>query len=282
MPRLQCAYAILRRGLCLRLHGVRCIVLCVAARVPWAADELLVAFRLYCRTPFGKLHQRNPEIVELSRKLGRTPSAIVMKACNFASLDPEQRKRHITALQNASQADRQLWDRFQENPEEVASEAEAAYAEVTGREAEALDTEFEPPQGPSETSRLVHVRRVQAFFRDTVLVSYENRCALSDLALPDLLNASHIIPWKADVQRRADPRNGIALNALYDRAFDRGLITFDSSLRVVLSRRLQKGKVSPFHRDALLRLEGRKLRSPTRFPPDPEAIAYHREHIFRD
>ncbi len=205
-----------------------------------------------------------------------------MKACNFASLDPEQRKRHITALQNASQADRQLWDRFQENPEEVASEAEAAYAEVTGREAEALDTEFEPPQGPSETSRLVHVRRVQAFFRDTVLVSYENRCALSDLALPDLLNASHIIPWKADVQRRADPRNGIALNALYDRAFDRGLITFDSSLRVVLSRRLQKGKVSPFHRDALLRLEGRKLRSPTRFPPDPEAIAYHREHIFRD
>jgi len=54
---------------------------------PWSRDELLVAFRLYCRTPFGKLHQNNPKIIEMSRVLGRTRSAMGMKACNFASLE---------------------------------------------------------------------------------------------------------------------------------------------------------------------------------------------------
>jgi putative restriction endonuclease len=121
------------------------------------------------------------------------------------------------------------------------------------------------------------------FFRDAVLISYENRCALSEIAMSDLLNASHIIPWKVEVERRADPRNGIALNVLYDRAFDRGLITFDTSLRVVLSQQLAKAAAPPpLHRHALLALEGRKLRLPKRFAPDPEAMAYHREHVFSD
>jgi putative restriction endonuclease len=237
------------------------------ARVRWSPEELLVAFRLYCRMPFGRLHQRNPDIVELSRKLGRTPSAVAMKACNFASLDPVQRARDRKALENVSQADRQLWQRFQRNPEEVASEAEAAYAEVTGRDAPALEMGLESPEGPSEISRMVRTRRVQGFFRDAVLISYDNRCALSEIAVPDLLNASHIIPWKVAIERRADPRNGIALNVLYDRAFDRGLITFDTSLRVVLSRRLQTAHAPPLHRQALLSLDDEKCVSPKGLPP---------------
>jgi predicted restriction endonuclease len=251
-------------------------------RAHWSPDELLVAFRLYCRTPFGRLHQHNPEIVRLSRALGRTPSALAMKACNFASLDPAQRARKIKALENVSRADRELWERFGDHPEQVAFEAEAAYASLTGQEAPPLETELQPPQGPSETQRSVRARRVQSFFRDAVLVSYNNCCALSDIAVPDLLNASHIVPWKTSVERRADPCNGIALNALYDRAFDRGLITFDESLRVVLSRRLGNGGAPGLHREALLSLHGRKLRLPSRFAPDPDAIAYHREHVFTD
>jgi predicted restriction endonuclease len=112
------------------------------------------------------------------------------------------------------------------------------------------------------------------------MARYNYRCALSDIALPELLNASHIIPWKADTARRADPRNGIALNALYDRAFDRGLITFDESFRVVLSGPVRIGDPPPLHRQALIDLEGKKLRIPDRFAPYPLAMAYHREHIF--
>jgi putative restriction endonuclease len=249
-------------------------------RVPWSRDELLVAFRLYCRTPFGKLHRLNPDIIALSRALGRTPSAVGMKACNFASLDPVQRARNITALGNVGRADRELWDAFLANPEAIAAEAEAAYARLTGRDAPPLETELDLPEGPTETVRTIRARRVQSFFRAAVLASYEYRCALSDIALPHLLNASHIIPWKTDTARRADPRNGIALNALYDRAFDRGLITFDNSLRVVLSPRLRATDPPPLHRQALLEIEGRPLRLPHRFAPDPAALAYHRERVF--
>lgn len=146
-----------------------------------------------------------------------------------SSLDPVQRARNITALGNVARADRELWDAFLANPEAIAAEAEAAYARLTGRDAPPLETELDLPEGPTEIVRTVRARRVQSFFRAAVLASYEYRCALSDIALPDLLNASHIVPWKTDTARRADPRNGIALNALYDRAFDRGLITFDDA-----------------------------------------------------
>lgn len=249
-------------------------------RVHWSEEELLVAFLLYCRTSFGRLHRSNPDIVKLSRVLGRTPSAVAMKACNFASLDPAQRARNIRALGNVSQANRQMWIRFQQNPEKVAFDAEAAYAALTGHDSPPLEQELQLPEGPSDIARMVRARRVQAFFRDAVMISYDFRCVLSDIAVPELLTASHIIPWAVDVDRRADPRNGIALNALYDRAFDRGLITFDHCWRVVLSRRLRADNAPPFHRKFLLSLEGQRLRLPSRFAPDPDAMEYHREQVF--
>jgi predicted restriction endonuclease len=248
----------------------------------WTPQELLVAFRLYCRTPFGKLHQHNPEIIELSRKLGRTPSALGMKACNFASLDPTQQARNITALGNVSRADRELWAAFHEDSQTIAAAAEAAFRRLMEQDttSQTSDIDFDLPEGPTEITRTTQVRRIQSFFRSAVLTSYGYRCALSGIALPELLNASHIIPWKANPARRADPRNGIALNALYDRAFDRGLMTFDDSLRVVLSNRLKIGDLPILHRQAFLELEGKPLHLPGRFSPDPVAMAYHREHVF--
>lgn len=251
-------------------------------RLGWSQGELLVAFRLYCRTPFGKLHQRNPEIIELARLLGRTPSAVAMKACNFASLDPIQKSRKIAALGNVSRADRELWALFEENAESVATAAEAAYARLNGSESAVPLPEMEQPEGPTEVERLVRVRRIQSFFRAAVLTSYDYRCALSDIALPELLTASHIIPWSVNPERRADPRNGIALNALYDRAFDRGLITFDASWRLAVSSRLKTENPPIVQRQSLLDMEGHVLRMPERFAPDPEAMTYHRERLFQN
>jgi len=45
----------------------------------WSRDELLLAFNLYCRTPFGKMHSRNPDVIDLSKLIGRTPSSVAMK-----------------------------------------------------------------------------------------------------------------------------------------------------------------------------------------------------------
>lgn len=275
------------------LHAgtLRAMILIMAIRKDWTHEQLLVAFRLYCRTPFGRLHRGNPEIIELARLMGRTPSSVGMKACNFASLDPVQRARKIVGLGNVSRDDRLLWDAFQENAEATAAEAEAAFVRLTGMEpapaeAEVADEgEFAAPTGPTEVTRTVRARRVQGFFRAAVLTSYESRCAISGMAVPQLLNASHIIPWQKDTKRRADPCNGIALNTLYDRAFDRGLITFDESLRMVLSDRLKGRKknqeIPPLLKQSFHDLEGTALRLPKRFVPDPTAIAYHREVVFR-
>lgn len=247
----------------------------------WTWEETLIAFRLYCRTAFGKLHQHNPEIISLAAKLGRTPSSVGMKACNFASLDPVQQARGIKGLANRSRLEEEIWRRFSDDSEAIAAEAEQAYEGLSSNQAGVEVTELQRPAGPTDELRTVRVRRVQSFFRDAVLTSYGYRCALTGLAIPALLNASHIVPWSVSTARRADPRNGICLNVLHDRAFDRGLITFDPSLRMVLSPgidlRIGHGTLV----EALAGCVGRPLVRPERFAPDEAAMAYHRDHIFQ-
>src|SRR5690606_10708269 len=205
----------------------------------WQEDELLLTLHLYCRLPFGKLHQSNPDVIQIAQVIGRTPSAVAMKACNFASLDPALTQK---GLHGASKADRALWDAFMANSTEVAEKAESLFELRVEQQTPVFTPSEKPvnfPTGATESMREVKVRRVQRFFRQAVLESYNNRCAISGLAIPELLVASHIIPWAEDESRRADPTNGIALNALYDKAFDRHLISFDSDFRLVLSPTLE-------------------------------------------
>ena len=65
---------------------------------PWSRDELVVAMNLYCKLPFGQLHERNPVIIKLAEQIGRTSGSVAMKLCNFASLDPVQQARGIKGL----------------------------------------------------------------------------------------------------------------------------------------------------------------------------------------
>ncbi|MGQ0634603.1 MAG: HNH endonuclease [Planctomycetaceae bacterium] len=93
------------------------------------------------------------------------------------------------------------------------------------------------------------------------------------------------MPWRANVKRRADPRNGIALHALFDRAFDRGLIAFDEQLHVLISRRLSEElraecPTRSAAAAALFSIEGRQLNLPDRFRPDPTALSWHRATVF--
>lgn len=243
----------------------------------WQEDELLLTLHLYCRTPFGKLHQTNPEIIKLAKIIGRTPSAVAMKACNFASLDPALAQK---GLAGASKADRALWNAFMENSTDIAEKAEALYeTRIEPNSTSIIENETPVifPTGATETTREVKVRRVQRFFRQTVLESYNNRCAISGLAIPQLLVASHIIPWSEDVSRRADPTNGIALNALYDKAFDRHLISFDENFRLVLSEKIKAKTKDEMVREYFLRHEGKVFNMPYRFFTDTSALKDHLE-----
>ena len=88
---------------------------------------------------------------------------------------------------------------------------------------------------------------------------------------PRLLNASHIVPWSDNVDHRMNPRNGICLSALHDRAFDRHIITFDRDWCMIV-----REDVPAAAKAALLRGAASHLRMPDRFLPDPDLLAVHR------
>lgn len=254
------------------------------ARHEWSREERLLAFYLYCSLPFGRLHKSNKDVISVAEAISRTPSAVAMKACNFASLDPALDR---SGLGNVSNADRELWDSFQSDSQEIADEAEKIYehkvvAEKNDDLNEKREGLYKRHDGPTEAVREVRVRRVQGFFRRCLLVSYNGKCALSGMGISDLLVASHIIPWSVNESRRADPTNGILLNSLYDRAFDEGLITFDEDMCVLISEQLQCELSLNDRVNRMFDVVGQQLMMPDRFLPDAEAIYFHRKNIFKN
>lgn len=83
----------------------------------------------------------------------------------------------------------------------------------------------------TEAERLVVQRVGQNIFRDRLINYWQSKCPLTGITDRALLRASHIIPWKdcSSDAERLDVHNGFLLSALWDAAFDRGLITFDDS-----------------------------------------------------
>lgn len=243
----------------------------------WTRNQLLVALQVYNQTPFGRLHRLNPDIIALAAKIGRTPSSLAMKTTNFANLDPTCERK---GLSNSSQADRELWAEFTLNPDAVAVEAKSEYEKVSGSIPLKEPKEVVIPTGETEVLRTVKARKVQSFFREAVLVSYESRCAISGISLPELLVASHIIPWRESNERRADPYNGLCLSSHFDRAFDCGLISIDENHRVIASERLTKAIPKFDLHCSLLEAIGRQIRLPWRYKPDQVALAFHRKNVF--
>ena len=248
----------------------------------WTRDELIVAFNLYCRTPFGRIHKSNPEIMRLAEKIGRTASAVAMKMVNFASLDPFHRQRNIKGLGHSGKQDKTIWEEFEKDWEGLAFESQKALERLMVEyDKERMENvSLVDSDAATETERTTRVRLVQRFFRDTVLSSYNFVCTVCELNIPQMLNASHIIPWSIDKMRRADPRNGLSLCAFHDRAYDRGLMTIDETFRIVLSKEVKLTGVCELHRVGLLEIEGRAIILPEKFMPDRVALAYHREKIF--
>ncbi len=248
-----------------------------AAPVKWSRDELLLALHLYERIPFGRQHSRDPEVLALSRRLGRTPGSVAMKLNNLTSLDPEEAARGIRGLVGASRLDREVWAEFRARPE-VVEEAEALWGAATPTHQHAPDGRPEWA-GATEGTATRTVRLAQAYFRRVVLANFAGRCALTDVTTPALLVASHIVPWSDAPQRRVDPANGICLNGLHDGAFDRNLVTFDDDHRLVIGRRLRDELGGDELSRSFLHTEGVQLRTPVRRALDPALLTIHRERF---
>ena len=62
---------------------------------PWTREEMILAFNLYLKLPFGKINARNSEIIELAQIINRSPSSVALRLVNYASCDPLLESRGI-------------------------------------------------------------------------------------------------------------------------------------------------------------------------------------------
>lgn len=93
--------------------------------------------------------------------------------------------------------------------------------------------------------------------------------------------ASHIKPYYVcDKSERANPANGLLLNAFYDRAFDQGLMTVLPDLTIQVSDYVKDSYDDQNTKDWLLGVEGTKIIRPKRFAPNRDMLAYHNEFVF--
>jgi predicted restriction endonuclease len=246
-------------------------------RKTWSREETLLAVNLYCKTPFGRIHTGNPDIVELASMIGRTASAVSWKLANFAHLDPSLERKGAS---NVSRLDREIWADFFNNWNALSFESEGLLSRFRRENLpptqETEDVDF--PDG-QEREQTVRSRVNQKFFRQTVLAAYDSTCCITGISEARLLIASHIVPWSVDTDNRTNPRNGLCLNSLHDKAFDAGLLTIDGSGKLLLSSVLKVTSMA-WTRDFFLRYEGAKLRLPKRFFPEEKFFTFHRNHIF--
>jgi len=167
-------------------------------------------------------------------------------------------------LQDANGSPQEISRRLEELPVE-------SIEELVAEQAADLDS-----WAGREVLRQARMRIKQHFFRRMILSTYGGSCCLTGLAVPELLIASHIVPWAADPGNRLNPQNGLCLNALHDKAFDRGLIALDDQFRLLVSDRLAEHFEGEIVQNNFVAYQGRPIHLPQRFAPDQEFLARHR------
>ena len=249
----------------------------------WTREELILTFNLYLKLPFGKMHKRTPEIIELASLLDRTPSSIGMRLGNFASVDPYHQERGVGGLKGGMNQVKPIWDEFFHNQEELVflSEQILAQRERTSIENKYQDILSDLKGLKGETViREVKTRVNQSVFRQMVLTNYKIKCAITGIDIPELLLASHIVPWSKNENERLNPENGICLSALYDKAFDKGLIGITPNYAVIFSTSLKSKKETSFYKNNFAPIENLKISEPLKYLPKKEFLQYHLDVVF--
>ncbi len=232
------------------------------ARRLWTKDELILALNLYLKLPFGKLHSGTPEIMHLAKIIGRNANAVAMRLNNFASVDPYHQQRGIVGLTGGKKQVEPIWLEFINNKDELLFESERILAE---REHVTIENKYSDLLKGTEhlkgeyKVREVKTRVNQNVFRQIVMANYSGKCAITGIDIPDLLVASHIIPWAKRQEERLNPENGICLSALYDKAYDKGYIGINGKFEIILSSELQKKHKEDYHLKYFSSLVGSKI-----------------------
>ena len=251
----------------------------MASKGNWTRQQTLAALHVYFQLPFGQLHFRNPRIALLASWIDRTPSAVALKLVNFASLDPQVRASGRSGMGHASNLDEQIWTELNTDWDAVAAEAARCFDEYGQAQgapsgSDVADEISELIEGKTALA-MVKIRLNQTRFRRAILAGYNARCCISGLAEPQLLVASHIVPWSMDTQNRLNPRNGLCLSALHDKAYDLGLITVLPDFTVRVSNQFMDGGCDGFSQSSIAAFNGHRISLPERLGPNPAFLEAH-------
>ena len=249
----------------------------------WTKEESILAINLYSKIPFGQMHRGNADVKELAEIIGRSSGAVARKLGNFASFDPKLKERGVGGLPNTSKLDAEVWHEYMQNWDEQFFESEKILAKrkhTTIEKVYAVDLENLPPVTGIERERLVMIRVNQSQFRKIVLSNFNNKCCITGISMTELLVASHIVPWSKDKGNRLSPQNGLALNSLHDKAFDRHLITITEDLKIKISKKFYNHKDVESIKQNFIDYDGQSLLSPKKFYPDLDFLKMHNEQFY--
>ena len=250
----------------------------------WTRDEFMIVFNLYLKIPFGKMYSTNPDVKRVAALIGRTAGSIAFRLGNFASCDPILKQRGIKGLTGGSKQCQPYWDQFLADKDKFIFESEQILARYQKISLESkykkLLFDISNDLTGEDKERVVKTRVNQNVFRAIILANYDSTCALSGIDIPELLVASHIIPWADNKEERLNPENGICLSSLYDKAFDQGLITFSDDYKTILSSKIKANVGKTYYADFFEPFEGKQLLNPEKYFPNKRFLEYHRDVIF--
>jgi len=252
------------------------------ARENWTREQTIVALNLYCKIPFNRVGSNHPDIIRIAKIIGRSPNSVKMKIGNFGSFDPELKRRGIVGLANSSKLDEIVWEEFNNNWENLAFESEVLISNFSNEPIEKssqINIENLPLGRERET--IIKARVNQSFFRSTILSSYNLKCCITGLSIPDFLVASHIVPWSKDEKIRLNPHNGLCINSIHDKAFDKGFITVTEDYKIKISKYLSDYKKEEAVSDFFLKFENQSIILPDKFLPERAFLEYHHQNIFK-
>ena len=248
------------------------------AKNNWTKEETIVAFNVYCKVPFKNSSKSNSIVIKYANIIGRSPSALNMKIGNFGRLDPELKRQGISGLVNGSKLEEVVWDEFNGNWEKLAFESEELIAKFQNKKIEEINLQVFPER--IERKTIIKTRVNQSFFRSTILSSYNSKCCMTGLSIPELLVASHIKPWSKDKENRINPHNGLCLNSIHDKAFDRGFLTVTPDYKINVSKYFNDYSDDKSVNDFFIKYDKQDIIKPERFLPAKEFLDYHFQNIF--
>ena len=246
----------------------------------WTDDEMIIVLDLYFKLPFGRLNKNTPEVKALAKLIGRTNNSVALRLVNYAACDPYILSTGRHGMASGRDRCMPYWDQYANDKERLFLKAEEIRTRLSKTPIEKiLDIKPEDFIG-KERDAVIKQRVNQSSFRTMILGNYENKCAISGIDIPELLVASHIVPWSMDAKNRLNPSNGICLSPLYDKMFDKGLIGIRDDYSIQLSYELKQNIGKDFYDKHIGFIADRKLRLPIEHFPDTSFLEYHYNNIF--